>query len=160
MVKKLDDDIRSIDHVGLLLWRAAQGWRERMSGEMAARGFPWHREARGDVLAHVGPAGVSQSVLTERMGLSKQAVQQLLDQLEKEGVVARLPDPEDKRLRRVELTGLGLFDLVERNAIKRQIEDEYKALLGPELFAQMERALRLLAENRGNPTVDSPKNPA
>ena len=143
MVKKLDD-VKSIDHIGLSLWRAAQNWRDRMRREMAARGFPWHLEARGDVLAHVGPGGVSQTVLTERMGLSKQAVQQLLDQLAKDGVVARVTDPTDKRLRRVELTGLGLFDLVERNAIKREIEDEYKAILGPELFGQMERALRIL----------------
>jgi len=78
------------------------------------------------------------------MGLSKQAVQQLLDQLEGEGVIQRVPDSRDKRARRVELTGLGLFDLVERNAVKREIEDEYKAILGAELFAQMERALRIL----------------
>lgn len=143
MVKKLDD-ARSIDHIGLSLWRAAHNWRDRMRREMAKRGFPWHLEARGDVLAHVGPNGLSQTVLTERMGLSKQAVQQLLDQLEADGVVTRVTDPVDKRLRRVELTGLGLFDLVERNAIKREIEEDYKKLLGPELFAQLERALRLL----------------
>lgn len=145
MVKKLDD-ARSIDHIGLHLWRAAQRWRDRMRREMAARGFPWHLEARGEVLGHVGPNGVSQAALPERMGLSKQAVQQLLDQLEADGVVTRVTDPADKRLRRVELTGLGLFDLVERNAIKREIENEYKDILGPELFAQMERALRILNE--------------
>lgn len=145
MVKNLDD-ARSIDHIGLLLWGAAQNWRERMQREMARRGFPWHLEARGDVLAHVGPSGISQSALTERMGLSKQAVQQLLDQLEKEGVIERVTDPKDRRLRLVQLTGLGLFDLVERNAVKREIEEDYRAALGPDLFAQMERALRLLAE--------------
>ncbi|KFL25377.1 hypothetical protein JP74_19520 [Devosia sp. 17-2-E-8] len=143
MVKSLDD-VRSVDHIGLSLWRAAQNWRDRMRREMAARGFPWHMEARGDVLAHVGPNGLAQTVLAERMGLSKQAVQQLLDQLEGEGVIQRVPDPRDKRARRVELTGLGLFDLVERNAVKREIEDEYKAILGAELFTQMERALRIL----------------
>ena len=50
MVKSLDDmDVASIDHIGLWLWRAAIGWRSRMRTEMAARGFPWHSEARGPV---------------------------------------------------------------------------------------------------------------
>lgn len=147
MVKNLDDN-QSVDHIGLLLWRAAQDWRGQMQREMARRGFPWHLEARGDVLAYVGPAGISQSALTERMGLSKQAVQQLLDQLERDGVVERVTDPADRRLRMVQLTGKGLFDLVERNAVKREIEAEYRAVLGADLFSQLERALRLLSERR------------
>ena len=56
------------------------------------------------------------------MGVSKQAVQQLVDQLEAQHVVRRVADPADKRARRVELTALGLADFAERNRVKRAIE--------------------------------------
>jgi DNA-binding MarR family transcriptional regulator len=146
LVKNLDDiGIESIDHIGIALWRAAQDWRETMRREMAARGYPWHLGARGDVLAHLGPSGISQAALTERMGLSKQAVQQLLDQLEADGVVQREADPADKRARRVVLTKLGLKDFVERNKVKLAIEADYRGRLGDRLFGKLEKALAKLA---------------
>lgn len=146
MVKHLDDiDLSSIDHIGLALWRAAQQWRSRMRAELAARGYPWHQSAAGEVLAHLGPSGISQALLTERMGLSKQAVQQLVDQLEAQGVVGRAPDPSDGRAKRIVLTELGLADFAERNRVKRQIEAEYRDRLGPEAFAALEAALAKLA---------------
>jgi DNA-binding MarR family transcriptional regulator len=117
-----------------------------MRQEMAARGYPWHLGARGDVLAHLGPSGISQTALTERMGLSKQAVQQLLDLLEADGVLRRDPDPADKRARRVVLTDLGLTDFAERNKVKRAIEADYRNRLGDKLFNKLEKALAKLAE--------------
>lgn len=147
LVKQLDDnDLASIDHIGLALWRAAQDWRGRMRAELAARGYPWHQGAAGEVLAHLGPSGISQALLTERMGLSKQAVQQLIDQLEAQGVVDRIPDPDDGRAKRIVLTELGLRDFAERNKVKRLIENQYRDRLGPEAFAALEAALARLAD--------------
>lgn len=147
MVKHLDDiDLSSIDHIGLALWRAAQQWRSRMRAELAARGYPWHQSAAGEVLAHLGPSGISQALLTERMGLSKQAVQQLVDQLEAQGVVGRAPDPSDGRAKRIVLTELGLADFAERNRVKRAIEQQYRETLGPEAFEALQAALAKLAE--------------
>src|ERR1051325_8377172 len=109
MVKRLDDmrDLL-VDHVGLDLWRAAIAWRERLHGEMVARGHAWYGDARSGIAAHLDPAGSWQSERVERMRLSKQAVQQLLDGLESDGVVRRVPDPEDGRGKRVVYTAKGL----------------------------------------------------
>src|SRR3954465_15320697 len=74
--------------------------------EMARRGFAWHLTASGEVLQHLGAEGLSQTALVLSMGISKQAVQQLLDHLEANGVVRRETDPADKRARRVVLTDL------------------------------------------------------
>ena len=147
MVRSIDDDDDAmIDHIGMLLWRAAADWRSRMQEEMVDRGFPWHGEARGEVLAHIGPSGTSQSVLAERMGMTKQAVQQLVDQLVAERVVKRVPDPEDGRAKRIEFTALGRRDLLERSKVKRAIERRYRKTLGDNRFAQLEKALRMLTE--------------
>ena len=146
MAQRSDDpDLITIDHVGVALWRAAIAWRRRLREEMAARGYPWHLGARGEVLAHLGPSGRSQATLTESMGLTKQGVQQLLDQLEADGVVRRVGDPQDKRARRIELTDLGLADYAEQTRVKRMIEADYRGRLGPRLFDDLVKALERLA---------------
>lgn len=141
-----DNDLKSLDHIGVALHRAAEAWTAEFRTEMAARGFNWHLGASGEVLAHLGPSGVSQTVLTERMGLSKQAVQQLVDRLEADGVIRREADPADKRAKRVVLTELGRKDFAERNKVKRQIEERYRDKLGKKLFGKLDKALRKLRE--------------
>lgn len=145
MVKKIDNGtLSSIDHIGIALWRAAHLWREQMTQEMAARGYPWHLEARGEVLSHLGPSGRSQTELTAALGMSKQAVQQLIDQLEKDGVVKRIADPKDKRAKRIEFTELGRKDFAERNKVKREIEEKYREKLGTKDFEALLSALKRL----------------
>lgn len=145
MVKKIDNGtLSSIDHIGIALWRAARLWREQMTQEMAARGYPWHLEARGEVLSHLGPSGRSQTELTAALGMSKQAVQQLIDQLEKDGVVKRIADPKDKRAKRIEFTELGRKDFAERNKVKREIEEKYREKLGTKDFEALLSALKRL----------------
>jgi DNA-binding MarR family transcriptional regulator len=146
VVKQLDDsDLESIEHIGIALWRAATAWRAEFREEMAERGYPWHLTAAGEVLSHLGPSGISQSALTDLMGVSKQAVQQLVDQLEDQGIVMRVPDPTDGRARRVVLTELGLKDFAERNRVKRAIEAKYRKRLGED-YAALERGLARLVE--------------
>ena len=70
---------------------------EMTDAAMAARGHGWMAEARGAVVGHLRPGGMSQSVLPAAMGISKQAVQQLVDELVAEGIVERIPDPADGR---------------------------------------------------------------
>jgi len=145
VVKQVDDsDLESIEHIGIALWRAATTWRTEFREEMAERGYAWHLSAAGEVLSHLGPSGISQAALTELMGVSKQAVQQLLDQLEEQGVVMRVVDPTDGRARRVVLTELGLKDFAERNRVKRAIEAKYRERLGDD-YEALVRGLGKLA---------------
>jgi DNA-binding MarR family transcriptional regulator len=141
-----ESDPASTDHLGTELHRAAEQWRESFRQEMELRGFAWHLGASGEVLAHLGPSGVSQAALTERMGLSKQAVQQLLDQLERDGVVRREPDPGDRRAKRIHLTELGRRDVAAGHDVRREIEARYRDRLGKKRFAKFEKALRKLGE--------------
>jgi DNA-binding MarR family transcriptional regulator len=151
MVKSLDEntdepvlrtgELVPIDHVGISLWRAARHWQKSFAEGMAELGFPWHQEARGMVLAHLGPKGRSQADLVKSMGMTKQAVQQLLDQLEANGVIRRVPDPKDKRSKRVELTALGQRDFAARIQVKRRIENQYREKLGVERFSVLVEAL-------------------
>ena len=135
-----------IDHVGFRLWRLARQWKVEFDAEMLRRGFPWITEARGAIIGQLRPGGLPQSALSTALGVSKQAVQQYVDDLVAEGAVERVPDPADGRGRIVRLTARGIASINEGNTVKRAIEQRYRERLGAERFAGLEAALDALAE--------------
>jgi DNA-binding MarR family transcriptional regulator len=145
MVKLLDENTPLLlDHVGWRLWRASRQWKEAFDAGMRERGYPWFGEARSNVIGFLERDGIPQSALVKRMGLSKQAVQQLVDELVAEGVVARRPNPADKRGNIVVFTRAGLSMLGDANSVKLAIEDAYRAKLGRGAFRDLMLAMKKL----------------
>jgi len=138
--------VERIDHIGLLLWHAAQAWRDRLTAAMVEGGVPWYAEARGGVVAYIEPGGTRQSDVTLHLGLSRQAVQQLVDELEQDGIVYRAPDPHDGRGKIIRCTAKGAAVLRLANQVKRRIERDYLKRLGPTGFSQLQTALRVVAD--------------
>ena len=155
MVKKLDKLAYPPleDHIGVQLWTLSEAWKKQFDAEMVALGYGYFAEARSNVLRFVGPRGTPQSKIVRLMGLSKQAVQQLIDELVAEGVVEREADPADKRGKLIVLTQAGLAALHDANRIKRQIMSEYGKLLGVRKLSELTRLLgelELLIAERSN----------
>lgn len=148
MVKTLDDNAMPplIDHVGWRLWRLARQWKTEFDTAMAARGHGWMAEARGAVVGHLRPGGMSQSALPAAMGISKQAVQQLVDELVAEGIVERIPDPTDGRGRIVRLLPRGKQAIADGNEVKLEIEARYAGRIGAARLTALNAALDALAE--------------
>jgi DNA-binding MarR family transcriptional regulator len=89
------------------------------------------------VFLYPGPQGARPSELAARRGMSKQAVNYLIGQLERLGYVERRADPDDRRSKRVALTRRGeLAGLTMRDAV-REIERDWERQLGRERFAQL-----------------------
>lgn len=154
LVKSLDDQEDgqnvtappSIDHVGWRLWCASQAWKERFLAGMLGLGHYWYAEARSSIIPYLDREGTRQVVLVQRMGLSKQAVQQLVDDLESEGIIERCPDPDDRRAKIVKFTKKGLVAQADANRIKRKVETAFREKLGAEDFDKLDELLRRLAE--------------
>lgn len=148
MVKQLDDNPLPplIDHVGWRLWRLARQWKVEFDAAMAARGHGWMAEARGAVVGQLRPGGMSQSALPAALGISKQAVQQLVDELVADGIAERVPDPADGRGRIVRLLPKGIKAIADGNEVKREIEARYAAKIGTERLSALNAALDELAE--------------
>lgn len=145
MVKKLDEHTDSWpDHVGWRLWRASRDWQAAFVAGMQQAGHAWFTDARASLLGQIGRDGVNQVVLAERAGISKQAVQQLLDGLEADGVVERAADPRDGRSKIVMHTPKGLAAMRDGNRIKSEIEKAYRERLGDNRFTALMDALRAL----------------
>lgn len=135
------DDILDL---GAALAAAAEAHRARFRQQMAVRGFTAHNSAAGEVLLHLEPGGMSQTALTAAMGLSKQAVQQLLDQLETGNYIRREPDPADKRAKRIALTDFGAREFAERRKVLAGLDEDTRDRLGKKLLGKLEKALRKL----------------
>jgi DNA-binding MarR family transcriptional regulator len=131
------------DHIGWTLWRAAQVWRGEFTAAMVAEGHAWFGQARGNLMMHICPDnGIRQGDLVARVKMSKQAVQQFVDELVADGILRRLPDGEDARARRLSLTEAGHAAMRDADRIKAEIEARWRDKIGTAAFAALDEALR------------------
>jgi DNA-binding MarR family transcriptional regulator len=80
----------------------------------------------------------------------------LVDDLERQGLVARKPHPTDRRAKLVETTALGRKMAVEARAILNRPPAELAALPEAELAALL-RGLRAIRHDRASPVVRLPE---
>lgn len=81
------------------------------------------------------------------MGITKQGVGQLVDDLERFGLVARLRDPSDGRAKRVCFTKLGRQSMLDGLRHLRGLENELRRELGRETMSALHDALLALHEH-------------
>ena len=135
------DETAPKPRLGALLDDLQSAWRASLRAALERRNVP-QLGAAADLLAQLSLAGISQSLLPERVGTTKQAVQQSLDQLEKLGLVRRDADPVDLRAKYVVLTEAGLHALEARRDAERDVERSWQEALGRKDFARLRKGLR------------------
>lgn len=127
--------------IGALLRVPAQAIHRRIIKELNAAGFEELRVPHMAVLQFPGPDSVRPSVLAERAGISKQAMNQLLRSLEALGYLARSDAPDEGRARIVRLTKRGRTAYAKIHEILRAVEHEWTAELGAKRFAELKGLL-------------------
>ena len=143
-----------IDHMGVKLWSASHAFVDRMMKKLAAGGFHDLTTAHSALLPHLDIEGSRITLLASRSGLSKQAIGQMVDELERRGYVTRQPDPADGRAKLVRYTAKGLRFITDSQSIKSDLETECRHALSHQEFADLERSLTKLAQalNASDPT--------
>ena len=81
------------------------------------------------------------------MGISKQAVGQLVKELEAMGMVGRVPDPEDGRAHLVTFTETGRLWLVKGLGVLKEVEGEVLSWLGCDQVEQLKRLLQTIVHH-------------
>jgi MarR family transcriptional regulator for hemolysin len=115
-------------YLGVILRR----WHEQV--EKAVEGVP-HGTRGYQILSVVGHnAPPTQSGLAKHLGIDKTVMPYVIDALEKEGLVKRVTDPSDRRVRRIVITKKGTKALNELEARVRAAEDS--------VFADMPTGVR------------------
>jgi DNA-binding MarR family transcriptional regulator len=131
--------------LGQVLFRAARLYNELAVGRLQAQN-PEIRLAHTRLLPHLSHLGSRPSAIARAAGVSKQAAGALLADLERAGVVERVPDPADGRARLVRISAAGREAMVLGLRVLAELAAELSAELGPERLAHLhDELLALLA---------------
>lgn len=120
---------------------ASERVRGRMLAALHAAGYDDLDFPHLNVLQYPGPHGMRPSALAERLGVSKQALNYLLGELERLGYLERAPDPDDLRSRRIALTERGRGVIPVIRATVAEVERDWAALVGVERFEELRATL-------------------
>jgi len=102
------------------LIEAARGWRSKTDALLRAHGLT---SAMGTVLACLAASDVpfSQRELAQAVGVEGPTLVRLLDRLEAGGFAKRVADPNNRRVKRVELTAKAATCFVTLLAVEKQL---------------------------------------
>jgi DNA-binding MarR family transcriptional regulator/catechol 2,3-dioxygenase-like lactoylglutathione lyase family enzyme len=140
MVSDMDEADR-LDYATPTLMRAARGaYAQSIRAQLHAIGVDDLPRNGAFILAGIDPAGGPRGDLPTGLGISKQAVSQVIDILVGRGYLTRRPDPDDRRRISLELTGRGQ-EIVE--AVLYGVEEVDQRLL-ERVSAEQYQAMRLV----------------
>jgi len=133
-------------YVGALLGVVWHWVRDQLYAGVVAAGYDDLNAAHIGLWRYPGLDGLRPSQLADRVGITKQSVNDLLGHLEQHGYLLRVPDSADGRARVIRLTPRGrrLEQTIyaEAGAAQLRIAD----ILGPQRFAQLHSSLELLTQ--------------
>jgi DNA-binding MarR family transcriptional regulator len=133
--------------LGQLLLKCARLFNERaLSRVRAQAGGGGFRMAHTLLLPHLELEGIRLTELARRIGVTKQAASQLVDELVEMGVLDRVPDPADGRAKLIVFTEAGQRGLMTGLDALAGIEREVAERLGGEAVSDLRAGLAALLE--------------
>ena len=124
-----------------LLARATDLVQDELHRELSAHGHPDIRDGHGCVFGNIEADGSRLTELAERAGLTKQAVGEVVADLERLGYVERTPDPSDGRAKIIRLTERGTEAQATGFVILADIERRWGERYGAERMAVLRELL-------------------
>lgn len=134
----MDDDFYD---VGRLLLLAARDFSTQVCEELRGRDYPDLKAGHALVVSTLDIQGTRLSTLAERAELSKQAMGQLVKELEILGYLARQCDPRDARAVLIVPTKSGEKLLEDVGRLAKTITERHIAKIGREELSQLRQTL-------------------
>lgn len=133
-------------NIGRMFQRAARAYSELALEKLHAKGHEGLTLFHTALISNLDVEGTHIKVLAERAGMSKQAMGQVADELEKHGYIKAMTDSKDKRATLITFTERGWQFLQDAYKVKLEIERTYTAKLGKagmkQLWALLEKLLQ------------------
>jgi DNA-binding MarR family transcriptional regulator len=129
-----------------LLRLASEVGQSTLYERLEAVGYKELRPTHFRLLRYPGLEGVRPTVLAQRLGTSKQAVNPLINDLERWGYLERRTDPTDQRGRVLSLTKRGRELMTTIKELHAEIEADWETELGRRRYHTLRSALRDIAE--------------
>ncbi|GGL12305.1 MarR family winged helix-turn-helix transcriptional regulator [Planomonospora parontospora] len=132
---------------------------EGLHRQLADEGFEGIRYVHGSVFRYIDAEGSRLTTLAERSGLTKQAISELVSELEDHGYLERVADEVDRRAKIIRLTGRGRTAQAAAARILADVEQRWSRLLGRDRVTILRRALEqvIALEAVSTPTASPPQ---
>jgi DNA-binding MarR family transcriptional regulator len=130
------------ENLGYLLAKASQRWNELLQEGFAAAGFPEVKASYGSVLIPLFEEdGLRIGEIARRARLSKQTMTTMVRLCERDELVERRPDPDDRRATRVHLTAKAKRFEPRAEEVLATLEGQADSLLEPRERDVLRRSL-------------------
>lgn len=127
--------------VGSALRRAWAALIQEVFERLAETGFDDLRPVHRPILRDLLNSGQRPTELGSRLGLSKQAINDLVRDFEAKGYVALEPDPKDGRAKRIVATDRGLDLSAAASSFSEAVGRRWAAQVGAERYAVFQDVL-------------------
>ncbi len=131
------------NNIGQSLMEVAIDFQQSALVEFSDAGYRL-QGSHQSVLAHLDINGTRLTELAERASMTKQAMGQLIDEIERLGYLKRTPDPSDGRAKIVKFTQKGLKLIAQGTEIGDLIQQGYAELIGEEKMQNLRDLLEEL----------------
>ena len=128
------------------IFRLFRVMSDETTRRVVARGHDGLQPAHLRLLGNLDTEGTRLNALGRRMGVSRQAVSQMVDEIERLGRIERHPDPDDARAVIVRFTPQGRRMLTDGIAAMTDIEGEYAAVIGKPAMRRIKADLAVLLQ--------------
>lgn len=137
------------DGLGPKLLAVAQAWRRALAQMLVDQGLS---DATGLPLLHLYKHGdnLRQGDLAEMLGLETTSVVRILDHLEKDELVRRESDPDDRRVKRILLTPMGADVARQAQALADDLRSHVLGNISEDDLETVTRALDSISNELAN----------
>jgi DNA-binding MarR family transcriptional regulator len=141
-------------HIGQLLVQLTRVFQTELFERLVAAGLEDARVAHTHVTAFIKAEGSRLTDLAAQGRMTLPAMSELVDDLQRLGIVERRPDPSDGRAKLICLTDAGWEAMRVGHGVIAEIEANYAELVGTESFEAAAQTLdRLLSDLSAAPVA-------
>jgi DNA-binding MarR family transcriptional regulator len=133
------------------LVRATRLMMDETVARMRARGIAKMQPSYPRLLGNLDTEGTRLTGLASRMGVTRQAVAQLVKEIEAAGFVERRPDPDDGRGVIIAFTPHGRETLALAVEVMGEIEREYASVIGEDGLEDLKTRLKAILDRFDRP---------
>ncbi len=133
-----------------LLASTARGWRKAFDAAMASHNLSDAKAIPLMLLLRHGDR-IPQGVLAERVGIEGATIVRVVDELEKEGLIQRVADETDRRVKLIQLTPEGRAIAAKAERAAARLRTMFLGDFDPEMIDAAMEVLRRLNEKFQTP---------
>ena len=124
-----------------LLGLATRQLAADLNDKLIKAGVTDHRDSWNNVMPHIPASGIRLTELAARAGMTKQAMAELVAEIERRGYIQRTTDPADRRAKIIEFTDRGWATVRVALSALGELEAETVDRLGELSVGQLRGAL-------------------